>query len=275
MRYIRLSLLILIYLTATAANAETYGALLTSIDICLRNNDWTGAEKYIKEALRKEPANPNNYLLISNLGTVHRNMGQTQEALADYDNALSIAPNATTILHNRASLLLEADSVKSAFNDYRRISELDPNDGEARYCMGIIALEFGDLSLSKQCLEEALAIDKKSADAKRGLALWNKLNGTLEEAVALYSDIIKSENRFSNYINRAECYLDMGKLQEAQMDISEAQKLEPSNLEIYVLKARLSQLQFRYDDAANYAKQALSLGCNPELVEPFLKKTKP
>lgn len=251
-----------------------YDAAVDSADRCMRDGDWQGAETYLLKALKAEPANPSNYLLLSNLGTVRRNMNKYREALEDYGNALEVAPKSTTILHNRAALLLEMDSVRQAFDDYKRICAVSPDDAEARYFMGIIALEFGDMDLSKSCFDEILLRNVANMDAKRGLALWNKLNGHMETAIEMYSEIIKRENRYTNYVNRAECYLETGKMREAQDDIAEAQKLDPSSVDVYLLKARLAQLQYRFDDAANYAKQALALGCEEELAEPFLRKTK-
>ena len=120
--------------------------------------------------------------------------------------------------------------------------------------------------------EEVLKLNPHSVDAKRGLALWNKLLNRKEEAIELYSQIIEKEHRLSNYLGRAECYLDLNKTVEAEADLQEAQKLDPSEPMIYVYRARLSELQFRYDDAANYAKKAQELGAEPELVEKFFKK---
>ena len=65
-----------------------------------------------------------------------------------------------------------------------------------------------------------------------------------------------------NYLNRAECYIAVGKYQEAQNDLSEAQKLDPKSSDLYLLKARMAQMQFRYDDAYGYAMEAVKLGCD-------------
>ena len=111
-------------------------------------------------------------------------------------------------------------------------------------------------------------------DAKKGLALLLRLQGDFDRAIALYDDIIKKENRNSNYLNRAECYIAMAKYQEAQSDLSEAQKLNPESSDLYLLKAKLAQLQFRYDDASSYAKEAQRLGCDKILVEPYLMMEK-
>lgn len=254
--------------------AESYDAILQKIDNSIKSGDWVAAEKYLNIALKEQPANPNNCLLISNLGTVHRNMGQLSMALRDYDNALAIAPNATTILHNRASLLLEMDSLELAIEDFRRIVALSPQDAEAKYHVGLISMESGNMDYAKKCFDEILDSDKRNPDAKRGLALWCKLKGDVVRAIGLYSEILKGENRFSNYANRAECYLETGQLTEAQDDIMEAQKLDPSNPDVFLLKARLAQLQYRYDDMTDYARRAIALGCDKESAEPFLKKTK-
>ena len=267
--------LLLVFLFPQVIVADDYFDRIGEVDSCLKNEDWVKAESLLLEILKTYPANPNNYLLLSNLGTVHRNLGKTEKALEDYTTALVIAPRASTIRHNRASLLLEMDSVKRAFEDYKILAEQDTKDIVARNYIGMIALEYGEMDLSLKSFEEALNIDDKNTDALRGKALWLRLNGNFEEASALYTEIIRNENRQSNYLNRAECYIVTGRYVEAANDLSEAQKLDPSVPDIYLLKARLAYVQYRYDDAVGYAKQALSLGAEPELVEPFLIKKQP
>ena len=267
--------LLLVFLFPQVIVADDYFDRIGEVDSCLKNEDWVKAESLLLEILKTYPANPNNYLLLSNLGTVHRNLGKTEKALEDYTTAFVIAPRASTIRHNRASLLLEMDSVKRAFEDYKILAEQDTKDIVARNYIGMIALEYGEMDLSLKSFEEVLNIDDKNTDALRGKALWLRLNGNFEEASALYTEIIKNENRQSNYLNRAECYIVTGRYVEAANDLSEAQKLDPSVPDIYLLKARLAYVQYRYDDAVGYAMQALSLGAEPELVEPFLIKKQP
>ena len=107
--------LLLVFLFPQVIVADDYFDRIGEVDSCLKNEDWVKAESLLLEILKTYPADPNNYLLLSNLGTVHRNLGKTEKALEDYTTALVIAPRASTIRHNRASLLLEMDSVKRAF----------------------------------------------------------------------------------------------------------------------------------------------------------------
>lgn len=252
--------------------AQSYNAYLDSIDCCFKEKNWSRAEQLLLDVLNKEPGNPNNYLLLSNLGTVRRNLGKQKEALDSYNAAHGIAPKAVTILHNRASLFLEMDSVNRALSDYELILSLDPKDAHASYSCGMIALEYGDFEVSKQYLEKALVLAPNDVNAQRGLAIWEKLNGNIQRAITLYTELINKDHNIANYTGRAECYLAIEALTEAEKDILEAQKLDPENNSIYVLKANLAELQFRYDDAVSYAEKALSLGADPELVKRFLKK---
>ena len=77
---------------------------------------------------------------MSNLGTVYRNQGKLDESLENYNMALSVAPKSTTILHNRAALYLEMDSVQSALADYNKLLDINPSDCIALNGAGMIAL---------------------------------------------------------------------------------------------------------------------------------------
>lgn len=243
-----------------------------SVDQYVQDLNWMGAERVIQRALKEEPANPNNFLLLSNLGTIHRRLGRLKEALNDYNNALTIAPNAVTILHNRAALYLEMDSLRLASIDYERIMSLDPLDIDSRYYHGMIALEYGEMKIARENFEEAMKLDKTSLNAKRGMAIWHKISRNYDKAVELYSEIIEQENRIANYLSRAECYLELNKTKEAGDDLMEAQKLDPTNGTVYLLKAQLAELLFRYDDAADYAEQAIEFGIDPDLVKKYTSK---
>ena len=256
-------MLALMGIPSAAIAAENYMSLLDQIDKALTSRDWALSERLIKTALEMEPANPSNYLLMSNLGTVYRNQGKLDESLENYNMALSVAPKSTTILHNRAALYLEMDSVQSALADYNKLLDINPSDCIALNGAGMIALEVGDI-----CLKT----DAGNMDAKRGMALLRRLNGEYDKSILLYDDIIKKENRSVNYLNRAECYIAVGKYQEAQNDLSEAQKLDPKSSDLYLLKARMAQMQFRYDDAYGYAMEAVKLGCDKSQALPYLKK---
>ena len=267
-----LLIIVMIVSFSIPLRGQSYESCIDSIDRYIEKQNWAMAETSLLSALKQRRGNPSNFILLSNLGTVHRNMGKLDEALKDYKNALAITPNAVAILRNRALLYIEMDSLENAYYDYDRILALDKTDLDAKYYHGMLALGFGEFEIAKGDFEEALKINKEYVDAKRGMALLYKIKNDYVKAIEFYSEVIKKENRPETYLSRAECYIETGQLSEAGADLMEAQKVEPANPDLYVLKAALAEKQYRFDDAEKYAREAISLGADRELVANFFKK---
>ena len=69
--------------------AQSYEELIEKSYDFVDKGDLVSAEESLKAAMRKEPANPLNYALLTNLGTIQRRQGKLQEALISYTSALS------------------------------------------------------------------------------------------------------------------------------------------------------------------------------------------
>ena len=147
-------MLALMAIPSAVIAAENYMSLLDQIDKALTSRDWALSERLIKTALEMEPANPSNYLLMSNLGTVYRNQGKLD-----------------------AALYLEMDSVQSALADYNKLLDINPSDCIALNGAGMIALEVGNMGQAERCFDKCLKTDAGNMDAKRGMALLRRLNG--------------------------------------------------------------------------------------------------
>ncbi|MEG2599942.1 MAG: hypothetical protein RSA66_10765, partial [Muribaculaceae bacterium] len=247
-------------------NAQSYLALVDSADFYIKNENWVKAESNILSALKAEPANHNNSLLLSNLATIQRYQKRNSEALNNYSLALYMTPNAITLLNNRASLYLEMDSVNAAYQDYDKVIKLDDKDIESRYYHGMIALENGDMITSKQDFDSILKINSKSNEGKEGLALWNKLNCHYDEAIALYNQLLKKAASVPLLTNRAECFLATKQLPAATQDINEALKINATEGYLYLLKARLNKLRYENEEAINNGKLAVKYGINKTIV---------
>ena len=116
-----------------SVSAQTYNEWIDKSFECIESEDWTGAEKALIGALRVQPANPQNALLLSNLGTIQRKMGKNDEALKSYTNALMITPRSVTLLMNRAALFSEMEKFDDALKDYNQVLMLDDKEEDALY----------------------------------------------------------------------------------------------------------------------------------------------
>lgn len=236
----------LAFAAVAVAHAQRYYDMVDSSEVYIKAKEWGKAEFFIKEALAAEPANSNNSLLLSNLATVQRYAGNTKEALRNYSMALFMTPNAVTLLKNRASLYLEIDSIDLAYADYERVIELDNHEIEALYNHGMIAIEKKKMGVSRDDFDRLKAISPKSYYAINGDAVWHMLNGNYSNAIDGFSKIIKLRPGVQVYMNRADCYMATKKLVEADKDIRAAIELDPTNGQLYMVKASLDRL--RYDE---------------------------
>ena len=113
----RIAVLLMAVCAALAVCADTYYQWVDSAEIYIEQQAWDKAEESLLKALRLEPANAQNSLLLSNLGTVQRYAGKYRKALDTYSMALFMTPRSKTLLRNRAALYAEMDSLTLACAD--------------------------------------------------------------------------------------------------------------------------------------------------------------
>ncbi len=242
-------------------------------------NDWVGksfdyidanrldsAEVALKNAMRLEPANPVNALLLSNLGTLQRREGKDADAIVSYTAALSRSPKNTTFLANRASLFAEMGQSENALIDYSVLLEQDPTDEEALYQRGILYMQLKNYESAQADFERIIALNPNTLYGRLGIVSLCKLRKEYDEAEKIYlylMDRIKDNPEL--YAGRAELYLLMEKPGKALSDVNQAIALQPDNNPyVYILRARIKLRLFEKASASEDIEKALSLGYDPE-----------
>lgn len=267
----RLLLIVVHTLCCLVLFSQEYNKLVEKSFECIENEDWLCAEDYIVKALKSEPANVQNSLLLSNLGTIQRYMGKNEDAIKSYTNALMITPRSVTILKNRASLYASIDSLDRAISDYSQVVALDINDEDAIYRRGLVYLQKHD-TLSARCdFETLLKINPESRNASIGFAALMKYRNYYDEAVNIYSKIIKlNERDFDAYFGRAEAYFYLGKMAKAREDIKKAIDIDDKDPLAYVLRAKIGWSQFERESAIKDFDKAVELGYPKETADKIL-----
>ena len=230
--------------------SQEYNKLVEKSFECIDNEDWACAEDYIIKALREEPANVQNSLLLSNLGTIQRYMGKNESAIKSYTNALMITPRSVTILKNRASLYASIDSLDKAISDYSQVIALDFKEEEAVYRRGLIYLQKHDTLSARYDFENLLKINPESRNAYIGFAALMKYNNYYDEAVNIYTKVLKlDEKDYDAYFGRAEAYFYMGKMVKAREDIKKALEIDDKEPLLYILRAKVGWSQYERESA--------------------------
>ncbi|WP_029904344.1 tetratricopeptide repeat protein [Prevotella sp. 10(H)] len=268
--------LLLIY-PVLNTTAQTYEEMVNRAMDYVDQNDYPAAEQAMKAALRKEPTNPNNPMLMVNLGTIQRNLGNLDEALISYNVAIENYPDAIFIRHNRAALYCEMNRFDDALKDYNTILLAEPKDLEALYRRALIYVTNKDYFTAEDDFEKILETYPEHLNAKMGIAAIKKRRLEWKEAEEMYSDLIYKHRTNPNaalYYNRAECYLRMNKLSSTDTDIKKALELGYDDASIYILRGQLRLAQYEKRLAKEDFVKAKELGAEESIVEEFLRLCK-
>ena len=162
--------------------AQSYEELIEKSYDFVDKDDLVSAEESLKTAMRKEPANPLNYALLTNLGTIQRRQGKLQDALISYTSALSGHTKNITILENRASLYTELGETEKALNDYNTLLIEDPEHQEALYCRGLLYIQLQNYMWAEQDFDKILEVTRNQSVPASAMPSWKRCAGTLTKA---------------------------------------------------------------------------------------------
>lgn len=255
--------------------AQTYEEMIRKSYEYADRGDLPAAEEALKAAMHAEPANKNNFALLSNLGTIQRQQGKTDEALVSYTAALSLQPKNKLILSNRAELYVEMGETEKALSDYQALLLLDPLDLDAYYRRGMLYIEAKDYMLADEDFEKIMSIDKESEQGRFGFALLDKARGNYEDSEAVFSYLIeKSRTPLQYYEERAELYFLMKKNARAMADLNKIfAETNDVPAHLYVLRGKIKLAQFEKESAAIDFKKALELGYDKAVIDELIKMT--
>ncbi len=270
-----LHIFLLFFLCAATSFAQSYEDLIQKSYDHVDKNELSVAEECLKSAMRIEPANPLNYALLTNLGTIQRRQGKLDDALISYSSALSGHSNDITILENRASLYTELGDTEKALNDYNTLLFVHPNHQESLYCRGLLYVQTKNFLWAEQDFDKLLELNEKSVRGRMGHATLEKMRGNFDESERIYNYLISEMPReWILYEGRADLYFMMGKNARAMADIEKVFVESKPTAALYILRGKIKLAQYEKERAAIDFKKAASMGYDPIVVEELMKIAK-
>jgi tetratricopeptide (TPR) repeat protein len=196
---------------------------------------------------------------LSNRATAYEVSGQPELARADHDEAVRIAPQNPLMWFNRGTFLSITGNCKEAIADFTEAIKLDPRSTQSYGSRGWCLNELGREDDALRDWEAAIRIDDRNLQPAIGRArLWSS-RGRGEDAVAALTSVIERGGGAWAYASRGRAYRLLGRMDEAQRDFDEAERLDTKIPETYLERGLVREAQGRFDDAkANFAK-ALAL----------------
>lgn len=252
--------------------AQTYEEYLQKSYDFVDKKDLPSAEESLKAAMRLEPANPLNYALLTNLGTIQRRQGKLEDALLSYTSALSGHSKDITILENRASLYTELGDTEKALSDYNSLLLEDPEHQEALYNRGLLYIQMKEFLWAEQDFDKIMEVNQKSVRARLGHAILEKARGNYDESERIYNYLISEmPNDLILYEGRADLYFRTGKNARAMNDINKVFQEGTPTAGLYVLRGKIKLGLYEKERAAIDFKKAESMGYDKETIAELMK----
>lgn len=267
-----MALLALCGITSSAQNQSVeveseYLRLVEQADSAIAASEYVEALDLLRDAMRLEPSNPSNILLLANSGMLQFYIGQDSLALSTLSMAHEVAPNSVTVLMNRARVNSALGNYSTAFTDYDRALQIDSTLIDAQVQKAVIQLRGGDVRGAEASLDAAEKLDEKNPDLWVARALLFSKTNRPAEAIPYLNRLLKKEPLSEYYAERAMCRLRTDDYIGASEDIGDGLAIDPDNPDLYIARALLNKLRYREKDSQADAQRALDRGASPAYLK--------
>lgn len=252
-------------------SSPRYLELADSADYFISKENWIKAEQKIIEALRLEPGNFSNSLLLANLGLIQTQLGEYPKAIETLSLGLNIAPSSTVILNNRAHAYILNDNISAAIEDLERSLSIDSIQEWTLQTRGYLYLQEENLTEAKNIFNKVKKEFPKNSSVYTGFAAIAEQEGNVEEAKRNYIEALKLN---ANDEEAREAYISLlikiNDYSGARMQLREALDLNPENPMFYLLRGYLHRLNYRLEEAHADKKIAINKGIDPQFASTFI-----
>jgi len=145
--------------------------------------------------------NPLAWAAHYNLGNALLRAGKTEDAIAQYGEALRIRPDYVEAHYNLGNALLQAGKTEDAIAQYREALRIRPNDAQAQNNLGIALYQTGKRDEAIEQFHQALRINPDYAEAHTNLGTALAQTGKIEEAIAHYQQALRIKPDFPEVQN--------------------------------------------------------------------------
>lgn len=161
-----------------------------------RSGDMIKTEEACRGLLSIYPKSP---FVINSLGAALKGQGRLQEALAQFDAAITSNPGYVDAYSNRGVMLQELGRLEEALASFDKAIELKPDYAEANSNQGLALQELGQLDEAIASHRRALAINPNYAAAHSNLGNALLLKGQAGEAFECHRKAVALAPQVNSY----------------------------------------------------------------------------
>jgi len=222
------------------------------------------AERLFREAVR---LNPHLVGSLNNLSVLLRSKGELPEAIELQQRAVNEHPTWGLMHRNLASVLTQNRNYKEAAVSFEKALELDPNDVESHYNLGLILSETqpDPANLQKALDHFVRAIQLQPRFAEAHFSIGNVLYraGKVDDAIVYFRNAVACDPRHARACNNLASLLGTkGEKEEPIKLYQQAINIDPNYIEAYRNLAEALLRNGNAPDATNVWRAALQKNPN-------------
>ena len=215
------------------------------------------------QALQVIPENISKYFVHSQRGEIYQKLNHWQEAAAAFEEASQLKPEDEETLLKLGLVYGELNRNQDAIITFHKAIQLSPNNAKAYYELARIHYKLGQLTNAVAVLQRATHLKPDFAEAHNKLGeAYSKLELYRKAAEAHRRAVILRPAEFIFSYNLGLAFKNLGLPEEANTAFNKAINLNPRNAEAhYQLGLGLGELG-RLQEALEAFKKALSVNLN-------------
>ena len=188
------------------------------------------------------------------------NQGQLEQAIIHTNTLLKQFPKSIFLLNIQGAILKGLGQLDLSFDAYNQALAIKPEHAETYNNIGVTLKEQGKLEEAIEAYKKALAIKPEYADAFNNMGNALKDQGKLEEAIEAYNKAltIKPEHADAHY-NLGNTLKEQGKLEEAIEAYNKALTIRPEHADAHYNLGNTLKEQGKLEEAIDAYNKALAI----------------
>jgi predicted O-linked N-acetylglucosamine transferase (SPINDLY family) len=196
----------------------------------------------------------------NNLGSGLKELKRHNDALINFDQAISLKPDYAEAYYNRGSVLNELARHQEALESYDQAIAFKPDFAKAYNNRGNTLRDLNQIEDALASYDQAIIIEPHYAEAhnNRGSAL-NELGKFAEALTSCDRAIALNSNNSNAHYNRANVLSNLGRFDEALRNYDHAVMLDPANVKVHNNRGNVLKDLKRFEEALRSYDQAIAL----------------
>ncbi|HKQ31144.1 MAG TPA: tetratricopeptide repeat protein [Burkholderiales bacterium] len=235
---------------------DSSAAHLYAAHLAVRAGDLEGAGRLADTALKRQPDSEDTAVFRVRIFISQKDL---PAARVFYESFLKSHPRASSVRLSYARFLIDQKQWEKAFDQFRRLLADTPDDADATYAAGLLALQTNHIAEAEHYLKRTLELRPENDQARLYLGQAAEQEKRYDDAIKWYREIDSSDSYFESQTRLAIVFARQGDVEAAR---NQLRAIQPDGDQQHVQRV-LTEEQIlrdakRHQDALEVLNQAIT-----------------